>query len=72
LEDITAIDPYSSFMEYTDATGASEHRLKDNEVLIVNYIKKNDVWIVDKMDFISDDPSGFTKTLIPEDLMGIS
>lgn len=70
--DIISIDPYTTIVENSKNTGISEHKLKNNGVLIINYIKINDVWIIDKTDYLNNDPSGFTKTIIEEDLNLIS
>lgn len=75
IKDIVEIDPYTINIEKSKengATGVSEHKLKNNEILLINYIKKNDVWTVDKTNFLNNDPSDFTKTIIPEDLLLIS
>lgn len=70
--DIISIDPYTTIVENSKNTGISEHKLKNNGVLIINYIKINNVWIVDKTDYLNNDPSGFTKTITEEDLNLIS
>ena len=72
LNDIINIDPYTTIIEKSKDNGISEHKLKNNEILIINYIKKKDVWIVDKTNFLNNDPSEFTKTIIQEDLQLIS
>ncbi len=68
LNDIINIDPYTTIVEKSEDNGISEHKLKNNEVLVIEYIKKKDVWIVDKTNFLNNDPSGFAKTIIQEDI----
>ena len=72
LKDILQIDPYTTIIEKSTSSGVSEHRLKNNEVLVINYIKKNEAWTVDKTNFVNNDPSEFTKTIIPEDILTIT
>lgn len=69
FRDIEEINSYTTIIEKSKESGVSEHKLKNNEVVIIDYIKKNKVWTVEKINFISIDPSKFTSTLIPEDLL---
>jgi len=68
LKDIIAIDPYTTIMEKSKDSAISEHKLINNEVYTIDYIKKNGEWTVDKMNLIANDPSEFTKTILAEDL----
>lgn len=71
-EDILKIDQYTTIIECTNDTAISEHRLVNNEVINIDYVKKNGLWIVDKIKHVKSDPSNFTNILTPEDLKLIS
>lgn len=68
LNDVIKIDAYTNIVEIPNNCAISEHKLKNNEVCIINYIKINDVWTVNKISMINNDPSEFAKTILPEDL----
>lgn len=71
-EDILKIDPYTKVFELSKETGLSEHRLKENEIIIINYKKSKGDWVVEDVNYIKPDPSGFTTTINADDLKLIS
>lgn len=68
-DDIIKIDPYTNIIETGDNTAISEHRLANNTVINIDYIKKDGSWIVNN---ITPDTSNFTNILNDEDLNLIS
>jgi len=72
LNDIKNVDPYTAIFETSKDHGISEHRLKDNEVLIIDYKRMDNIWTVEKFRYIKPDPSGFSAIIIPADLSQIS
>lgn len=71
-KDILEIDKYTTVIAMTKNTGISEHRLINNEIVTIYYVKKNDLWLVEKIKFIKPDPSNFVDTFTPEDLLLIN
>ena len=72
LNDILKIDPYATLFEKSDKEATSEHRLKDNKSVLIDYSKKNGKWIIENLNFLDPDPSGFTDTISSEDQKLIS
>ncbi|NLV22812.1 MAG: hypothetical protein GXY49_12670 [Syntrophomonadaceae bacterium] len=72
LNDIKNVDPYTAIFETSKNHGISEHRLKDNEALIINYKRSGSTWVVVDYRYIKPDPSGFSTIIIPADLSQIS
>lgn len=67
-KDVKKIDPYLYIYEFSNNTGVSEHKLKDNKNLIIEYVKKNKSWVVSDIKYNDEDPSNMTKSILPEDL----
>jgi hypothetical protein len=72
LNDIIKIDPYTTIIEKSENDAISEHRLKDGRSLLIDYSMENGEWMVDKVNMIDPDPSGFINTILPEDIKFIS
>lgn len=70
-EDIQKIDPYCVIVEVSEKSAISEHKLQNNQIVKIDYVKKNKKWIVNVIDFIEKDPSNFVAMLLPEDLKSI-
>ena len=70
--DILKLDPYSTILEKSETGAMSEHRLKDNQSVLIEYSKENDEWIVEELKFSDSDPSVFPSILTPEDMKLIS
>lgn len=68
FEEVNNIDEYSMYFGDSVGEGISEHRLINNEVLIIHYIKKNNIATVKELEFITPDPSNFMKILKEKDL----
>ncbi|MDP4095072.1 MAG: hypothetical protein Q8920_17170 [Bacillota bacterium] len=51
--------------------GISEHKLINNEVAVIKYLKKDDKWVVHDINF-DKDQLNFAALLMPEDLKEIS
>ncbi|MDP4094035.1 MAG: hypothetical protein Q8920_11815 [Bacillota bacterium] len=66
--DIIKIDPYTVI---TGDEGISEHKLINNEVAVIKYLKKDNKWIVNDINY-ENDQSDFSAMLLPEDLEEIS
>ncbi len=68
FNDVINIDPYAFKLETSAITAISEHKLVNNEVAIISYINRDKQWLVDKIDYVSPDPSEFTSILLEEDI----
>lgn len=67
-QDVKKIDPYFRLMtDQTDETGTSEHRLRDSGLATVNYRRVDGRWIMDSIQYMDQDPSGFVSKLRAED-----
>jgi hypothetical protein len=71
FDDVNNIDEYCLYFGDEEGEGISEHRLLNNEVLIIHYIKNNDIATVKELEFITPDPSSFTTILKKNDLKQI-
>lgn len=69
VKDILEIDPYTSIFEKDMDNATSEHKLVNNEALVVEYAKENDSWIVIKLTYLKPDPSNLISTINKEDLL---
>ncbi|MEC0203692.1 hypothetical protein P4H39_13705 [Paenibacillus lautus] len=66
--DVKRIDPYFKLMaDQTHETATSEHRLRDSGLATIQYKKSNGRWIVDSIQYMDQDPSGFVSKLRAED-----
>ncbi|MDD2371506.1 MAG: hypothetical protein PHQ32_05840 [Firmicutes bacterium] len=65
LEDVVLIDPYTKVFEKSNSEGVSEHRLINDEIVIIDYKLVDDYWQVEKVGF-EKDPLGFS-SLISQD-----
>lgn len=65
--DVKKIDPYFNVYELQGDKGISEHRLKNNGLAILEYKKEKNIWLVEKVEFKDQDPSGFESKLLLED-----
>lgn len=76
-EDVISIDEYcyywrdESFPGEVEGEGITEHRLVDNESLIIHYIEKGNVKVIKELEFLSPDPSNFSNILLKKDLKEI-
>lgn len=70
-EEVISIDEYCAYWGAEEGEGITEHRLVDNECLIIHYTKKNNVAVVKKLEFLSPDPSDFSNILLKKDLKQI-
>jgi len=70
--DILKLDPYSTILEKSETGAMSEHRLKDNQSVLIEYSKENDEWIVEELKFSDSDSTVFPRILTPEDMKLIS
>ena len=68
FNDILKLDPYSTILEKSETGAMSEHRLKDNQSVLIEYSKENDEWIVEEFNFSDSDPSVFPSILTLEDM----
>lgn len=68
--EVGKIDPYSPPIAiHPDHQRAiSEHRLADSGTIILHYLRKDDNWIVETMNYRYDFPFGLVNRLRPEDL----
>lgn len=55
LNDVKKVDPYTMIFENDDNTAISEHKLTNNQVLLINYIKDKNDWLVKSTSVIDDD-----------------
>ncbi len=65
LDDVEKIDPFTSFFEKSKENGISEHRLINDEVVVISYIRANDSWQVDDV-AVEKDPVGFSTIISPD------
>lgn len=65
LEDVLRIDPYTSFFEKSNEDGFSEHRLINDEAVVISYIRENESWLVDDITY-KEDPVGISKIISPD------
>lgn len=70
-KEILKIDPYTNIISKDDNTAISEHRLANNEVVIIDYIKKDNSLIVKKINYVNPDPSNFINIFNEKDLLSI-
>jgi hypothetical protein len=76
-EDVISIDEYSYYWRYEyfagedEGEGITEHRLADNESLVIHYIEKGNVKVIKELQFLSPDPSNFSNILLKKDLREI-
>lgn len=49
----------------------SEHKLQNNQIVKIKYLKDNDKWIINDIEYIDKDPSEFAALLLPEDLRSL-
>ena len=70
-DDIKEIDPYYSLWIESEEKAISEHRMRNNEIAIIQYVKKDSKWIVNDINY-GTDPSNFSTTILDEDLSNIS
>lgn len=70
-KDIIKIDPYTDILEKNMNTAISEHKLVNNEALVIDYVKEKDSWIVNKLTYLNPDPSDLINTINKEDLLKI-
>lgn len=68
FDDVNKIDPYSLYFGDAEGEGISEHRLINDEVLIIHYTKYNNIATVKDLEFITPDPSNFADILTKGDL----
>lgn len=68
--DVKNIDPYSPPVAITadHQRAISEHRLADESTVVLYYLREDDRWIVDAVEYRGDFPFGFVNRLWPEDL----
>lgn len=72
FNDILILDPYSTIIEKSKNEAISEHRLKNNKSVVIDYSKQNGKWIVKNLNIVDPDPSGFSNTISSEDMELIS
>lgn len=53
-QDIIKIDPYTTIVETTEDTAISEHKLINNEIIDIDYVKENGSWIVKNLKYVKD------------------
>lgn len=70
-DDVIVIDEYCYYWGDEKGEGITEHRLVDNESLIIHYVEKNNVRIIKELEFLSPDPSNFFNILLKKDLKKI-
>lgn len=63
-EDVLKIDPYTFFFKKSNEIAYSEHRLINDEALVINYIRDNGLWVVEDIAY-KKDPVGFSKIINP-------
>ncbi|CAM3541414.1 hypothetical protein PAGL106935_11575 [Paenibacillus glucanolyticus] len=67
-QDIKQIDPYFQLIaDQTHETGTSEHRLRDSGLATIKYRHADGRWIMDSIQYMDQDPSGFVSKLRAED-----
>lgn len=54
LDDVVLIDPYTKVVEYSEDKGISEHRLINNEIVVIKYMMVQGKWIVENISFEKD------------------
>lgn len=69
VKDILDIDPYTNIFEKNMNNALSEHKLVNNETLVIDYAKKKDSWVVARLTYITPDPSDLINTINKEDLL---
>lgn len=69
VKDILDIDPYTNIFEKNTNNALSEHKLVNNETLVIDYAKKKDSWVVARLTYITPDPSDLINTINKEDLL---
>lgn len=69
VKDILDIDPYTNIFEKNTNNALSEHKLVNNETLVIDYAKKKDSWVVARLTYINPDPSDLINTINKEDLL---
>lgn len=69
VKDILDIDPYTNIFEKNMNNALSEHKLVNNETLVIDYAKKKDSWVVARLTYINPDPSDLINTINKEDLL---
>ncbi|EPR08094.1 hypothetical protein [Ruminiclostridium papyrosolvens] len=70
-DDVKNIDPYCVIANGAKKDAISEHKLQNNQIVKIKYIKDNDKWIVNGIEYIEKDPSEFASMLLPEDLKSL-
>ena len=70
-DDVEYIDPYCVIADVSEKDAMSEHKLQNNQIVKIKYLKDNDKWIVNDIEYIEKDPSEFELMLLPEDLKSL-
>lgn len=71
VKDVFDIDTYTNIFEKDMNNAISEHKLVNNEALVIDYVKKNDSWVVNKLTYINPDPSNLINIIKEKDLISI-
>lgn len=71
VKDVFDIDTYTNIFEKDMNNAISEHKLVNNEALVIDYVKKNDSWVVNKLTYINPDPSNLINIIKEKDLISL-